>query len=128
MKTSSLTPRQTAFTAAYARHGVAERAAIESGYSRTTARAQSARLLANVGIRAALAELAADARSAAVADTQEVRAWWTAIMRNEAAEMRDRLKASELLARAAGDFAHSDAPATAGIIQVNLRAAPSPIA
>jgi len=107
MTAPPLTPRQAAFVAAYARHGVAERAAIEAGYSERTARGSSARLLANAGIRTALADLAADAHTAAVADAQEVRAWWTKVMRDDEGEMRDRLKASELLARAAGEFVQS---------------------
>lgn len=108
-----LTQRQRAFAESYARHGIAERAAIEAGYSRNTARAQSARLLANVGIAHHIASLASRATDSAVADIAERRAFWTAAMRNTNAELRDRLRASEILARAAGDFiAGNDQPAT----------------
>lgn len=108
-----LTPRQRAFAEGYARHGIAERAAIEAGYSRTTARAQSARLLANVGIANHIASLASRATDSAVADIAERRAFWTSIMRNPNAEVRDRLRASEILARAAGDFIAGDDTTTA---------------
>lgn len=99
-----MTPRQQKFVAAYAEHGIGERAAIEAGYAGTTARAQSARLLANVGIADALAIIAEDAHTEAVADIAEVRSFWSATMRDGKADTRDRLKASELLAKASGQF------------------------
>lgn len=67
-----LTPRQAAFAAAYAKHGVAERAAVEAGYSKRTARAQAARLLANVGIKAEVARLQAKATAVAEVDVARV--------------------------------------------------------
>lgn len=39
-----------------------------------------------------------------IADMAEINAFWTDIMRDEAQEPKDRLKASELRARAAGMF------------------------
>lgn len=39
-----------------------------------------------------------------IATMEEVNAFWTDTMRNEKLEMKDRLKASELRARAAGGF------------------------
>lgn len=39
-----------------------------------------------------------------IADMEEINAFWTETMRDETAERRDRLKASELRARAAGMF------------------------
>ena len=52
-----LSPRQRKFCEEYARTGVAERAAIDAGYSRNTARAQGTRLLENVGVKAYLRKL-----------------------------------------------------------------------
>lgn len=40
----------------------------------------------------------------AVATARERQAWWTSVMRSPAYEMKDRLKASALLARVAGDM------------------------
>ena len=37
-----------------------------------------------------------------IADMEEINAFWTGIIRDEGQEMKDRLKASELRARAAG--------------------------
>lgn len=39
-----------------------------------------------------------------VADMEEINAFWTDTMRNKAYDIKDRLKASELRARAAGGF------------------------
>ena len=39
-----------------------------------------------------------------IADMKEINAFWTEIMRDETAERRDRLKASELRARSMGAF------------------------
>lgn len=39
-----------------------------------------------------------------IADMEEINAFWTETMRDETAERRDRIKASELRARAAGMF------------------------
>ena len=39
-----------------------------------------------------------------IADREEINAFWTGIIRDEGQEMKDRLKASELRARAAGGF------------------------
>lgn len=39
-----------------------------------------------------------------IADMQEINAFWTEIMRDNGADVKDRLKASELRARAAGGF------------------------
>ena len=69
---SALTPRQAAFAAAYAKHGVAERAAVEAGYSEKTARAQVARLLANVGIRSMIDDLQSKATAVAEVDVARV--------------------------------------------------------
>ena len=39
-----------------------------------------------------------------IADMEEINAFWTEIIRDEGQEVKDRLKASELRARAAGGF------------------------
>lgn len=67
-----LSPRQLAFAAAYAKHGVAERAAVEAGYSKATARSMAQRLLTNVGIRAEVDRLQSKATSAAEVDIARV--------------------------------------------------------
>lgn len=101
---ASLTPRQRAFAAAYASHGIAERAAVEAGYSVRTARGSTNRLLANAGVTAELARLAKAADDENIASLRELRGTWTRILRNEDAPMRERLRASELLGKSLGAF------------------------
>lgn len=99
-----MNPRQAKFAAAYARCGVAETAALEAGYSRTTARAQGTRLLANVGIQAEIARLAKMTEQGTIANLVEVRERWTAIMRDDDVDVGQQLRASELLAKSLGGF------------------------
>lgn len=69
----ALTPRQLAFAHAYAKHGVAERAAIEAGYSERTARGSAAtRLLANAGIAEEIERLKSQATEKALVDVKRV--------------------------------------------------------
>ena len=100
-----LTPRQRAFAASYAQHGIAERAALDAGYSPRTARGGAGRLLANVGIRAELDRLAAATDDANIADLRELRTTWTGAMRAEDVAWKERLRASELLGKSLGAFA-----------------------
>ena len=68
----TLSPRHAAFAAAYAKHGNAERAAVEAGYSASTARKQASRLSANVGIAAEVARMIALASDRAQMDVDDV--------------------------------------------------------
>ncbi|QGT78491.1 hypothetical protein GM160_06025 [Guyparkeria halophila] len=104
-----LTERQRRFVEAYAASGNATGAARAAGYKHP--HAQGPRLLENVGVAHVLRELADRERSAAVIDREQRQAWWSAIMRGEITgpdgeppAIRDRLKASELLGKAQGDF------------------------
>ena len=94
--------RQRAFVEAYC--GDAQAAAIAAGYSPKTAKVVGCRMLKNPEI-AGLIEAREMARaSAAVATREERQAFWTAVMRDAAEPMKNRLRASELLGRCCGDF------------------------
>jgi phage terminase small subunit len=99
-----LSGRQERFCQVYAATGIAQRAATEAGYSITTARAQSGRLLANVGVAARIRELTKDVEAATFADGQERRQFWSDTMRDKEVPWVARLRASELLGKASGDF------------------------
>jgi phage terminase small subunit len=100
-----LSGRQERFCQVYAATGIAQRAATEAGYSITTARAQSGRLLANVGVATRIRALTQDGEAATFADGSERRQFWTRVMRGDTgATMAERLRASELLGKASGDF------------------------
>lgn len=100
--TKKLTSRQKAFSHEYARTGNAERAAIEAGYSEKYARARSHEIVGKC--RHLIDELNAEIASLKIADATERQEFWTALMRDEGQDMKDRLKASEILGKAQGDF------------------------
>lgn len=114
MSKQNLSERQRRFVEAYMGEagGVATRAAEIAGYAHP--HVQGARLLANDRIAAAIAER--QDNDPAVATRQERQAFWTRVMRGEQTitingaekilpvEMKDRLRASELLGKTGGDF------------------------
>ena len=96
---------QRAIADAYiANGGNKERAVIEAGYSERYARGNAARLVATSGVQQMIQERNDDIASGRIADMQEINAFWSDTMRNEGADLKDRLKASELRAKAAGMF------------------------
>jgi phage terminase small subunit len=99
-----LTERQRRFVLAFVACGNATQAAREAGYGKPNP--EGARQLAKARVAAAIAEASQARKDAAIADATERQRFWTRIMRGEdgAASMADRLRASELLGRACGDF------------------------
>jgi phage terminase small subunit len=92
--------------------------ATKAGYSENYARAQSHKLLENVGIKTYISERLAELQSQKVADQQEVLEYLTSVMRGEETEQtiigvgelgqeltdievsaKDRIKAAELLGK-----------------------------
>lgn len=102
-----MTPKQQAFVEHYAASGNATEAAKKAGYSARYARENAPKLLQNTTIQDALAALTQAKTQARIATLEERQSFWTAVLRGDEgyeAEMRDRLKASELLSKAHGDF------------------------
>lgn len=102
----ALTEKQRRFCEHYAATANAAAAARLAGYSERTARSQGARLLTFANVQRYIHKLQASAETARVASMQEVREYWTTTMNNTGEKTADRLRASELLARAAGAFLH----------------------
>ena len=98
-----LTAKQQAFVEAY--DGNATQAALKAGYSKKTAYSIGVENLKKPQIAAAIAERNAPASSARIATREERQAFWTGVMRDPAVEMKDRLRASELLGKSECDFA-----------------------
>ena len=103
-KPARLTPRQQAFVERYAACGNATEAARLAGYAEQYAGRFAAQLLEKPLVREALAALTKHVSSARIADAKERQEFWTSMMRDEMQETKDRLKASELLAKKQGDF------------------------
>ena len=97
-----LTPRQRRFVEAYV--GNATKAAAKAGYSAKTAYSQGQRMLKNVAIQTAIQAREAAHMESTISDRKERQVFLTRVMRDEEQGMPQRLKASELLSRIAGDF------------------------
>lgn len=82
-----LNRRQKAFADYYIQFGNAEQAAIKAGYSQAYARAQSYKLLENVGIREYIDELIEKADEQRVAKSKEVLETLTRILRRQEKEV-----------------------------------------
>lgn len=98
--------RQRRFCEFYAASGNAAQAAREAGYSERTARQQGERLLTNVDVQGFIRELQDQAAAGRIASMLQVKAFWSAVMNDPSEKTSDRLRAGELLAKAAGEFLH----------------------
>ena len=100
-----LTAKQQAWIDYYKQGHTATEAARLAGY-----KAKSDKAYQNIGSEnlGKLGDYIADRDAALeaprIADMAEINAFWTEIIRDEAKDLKDRLKASELRARAAGGF------------------------
>lgn len=98
--------RQRRFAEAFAACGNAAQAAREAGYSEKTARSQGQRLLTDVDILRYVRELQDQAAAGRIASMLQVKAFWSDVLNDPAEKTADRLRAGELLAKAAGAFLH----------------------
>lgn len=98
-----LTERQRKFCEAYSANGGNQTKAAEfAGYANPEPRA--AELVRNSKIINALEMLRCATTAASIATREERQSFWTQAMRDEARELKDRLKASELLGKSQADF------------------------
>ncbi len=114
--------KQQKFADEYIITGNIEQSAIKAGYSKNYARAQSHKLLANVGVKSYIEKRLEEIKSEKVADQQEVMEYLTAVIRgqvtdeqllvigdgefgseverhNKRSDTSDRTKAAELLGK-----------------------------
>ena len=96
----------SAFVDYYAACGNATESARKAGYSDKNAGVNADKLLKNPKIQHALAERNKEVSQSRIATIKERQEFWTSVLRGEFddAEMKDRLKASELLGKCQGDF------------------------
>ena len=97
-----LNAKQKAFSEHYA--GNATEAAVKAGYSPRSAEVTGARLLRNAKVQAAIQEREKTESRSRIATRQDRQRFWTEVMQNGKEEMKDRLKASELLGKSECDF------------------------
>lgn len=102
----ALSKKQDAFALCFDGHGTAS--AIKAGYPEKTAAATASRLLKNVKVLQAIQkrqdkELKQGIRPH-IATRLDRQAFWTEVMNDKDQEMKNRLKASELLGKSEADF------------------------
>jgi phage terminase small subunit len=82
----------------------AAEAARQAGYSAAYANRQAAQLLDNPRVAAYLRGLNEQIAAPGIAAAVERQEWWSEVMRDDDQDIGTRLKASELLGKAQGDF------------------------
>lgn len=98
-----LTARQRRFVEAY--DGNASEAARQAGYSAKWADKFGPNLIGkNREIAAAIREREEKRVNSLILSREQRQVFWSTVVQDEDADMRDRLKASELLGRSEGDF------------------------
>lgn len=100
--------QQKRFAEYYAAYPNATEAAKQAGYSPRTARSQGQRLLTSVDIQRYIREIQDRAAEKRILTIAQTKAFWSDIVNDKNEKTANRLKASELLARAAGAFIHTE--------------------
>lgn len=78
--------------------------ALKAGYSNSYANHMAYKLLENVEVKNYIKELSKDGESKRIATAEDVQAFWTDILNNPEEQTKNRLRASELLAKVQGLF------------------------
>ena len=99
-----MTEKQRRFAQAYSIDPNATSAAKAAGYSEKSAYSTGQRLLKNAEVRDFLHSINAPIEEEQVANTTEIRLFWSRVMNDPAEKTSTRLKASELLAKTSGMF------------------------
>lgn len=96
--------RQRRFCQCYNANPNATQAAILAGYSQRTARSIGAELLTKPDIVDYIKELSAEANAERIAKADEVKEYWTSVLRDDEQRTEIRMRAGELLMKAGGEF------------------------
>lgn len=112
----ALTAKQRAFVEAYA--GNATEAALQAGYSARTARSIGQKLLTKVDIQQAIKEREPQRLAPLIWSREQRQKFWSEVANDPNQDMRDRLRASELLGKSECDF--TDRLKLDGSVEVNI--------
>jgi phage terminase small subunit len=99
-----LTEKQKRFADYYIETGNATESAIRAGYSQNTATETGYENLRKPHIKEYIEERNKALESDRIANMEEVKTFWTNTMRNGNADLKDRLKASEYIAKTNAAF------------------------
>ena len=103
MDNKPINPKRQAFCREYVVDHNGTQAAIRAGYSKKTASTQADQLLHILEVKQEIGRIDAETRQKSVATRKIRQEFWTDTMQN-APNMIDRLRASELLGRSEADF------------------------
>lgn len=117
---NELTTKQQRFVDLYAGNGT--EAAIQAGYSPKNAFKIGSDLLQKTTVAAAIQAREAERMQGPIANRQNRQEFWTATMRDGEQPMRERLKASELLAKSEGDFLERVEHSGTGLAEIIIEA------
>ena len=99
-----MTDKQALFVQEYLTSLNATQAARAAGYSAHTASAIGAENLRKPEIKQAIKAAMTERKDSLTATREQRKEFWTQIMNDDSADMKHRLRASELLAKSEGDF------------------------
>ena len=97
-----LTPKQKAFADEYILTGNVTQSATKAGYKKPNV--QGSQNLAKLSIQEYIKDKNKSLESAKIADMEEVKQFWSNLLRDNESDPKDRLKASELIAKTNGAF------------------------
>ncbi|MGN1230559.1 MAG: terminase small subunit [Anaerotignum sp.] len=97
-------------------------AAREAGYSERSAREIARKLLTDVDILDYIRKLQDEAAATRIKSVIQTKAFWSSVMDDSTQKMKDRLRASELLAKSAGAFIdpHEETRFECGEVQIYM--------
>jgi phage terminase small subunit len=78
--------------------------ALKAGYSNSYANHLAYKLLENIEIQDYIKELSKDGENKRISTAEDVQRFWTSVMNDVNEQMKNRLRASELLAKTQGLF------------------------
>lgn len=101
-----LTPKQKKFADFYLQSGNATESYIQAGYSgnRESANVNASKLIRNYRVKKYLEDFNKKEEEKNIIKIQEIREFWTSIIRDKDKDMNFRIKASELMAKSFGVF------------------------
>jgi phage terminase small subunit len=119
-----LTEKQKRFCDYYIKTANAAQSAIEAGYSKKTAKQMGAENLAKPYLSEYIQKRNKELENERIAGIQEVKEFWTKVLRSqhfEEVNIRDKLKASEYIAKVNGAFIDKVEHSGALPININLK-------
>lgn len=102
----ALTEQQKKFCDNFIKSGNATQSYMDAGYTAkgAAARANASRLLTYDNVKEYIEQRSKSIEKDTIAGIQEVKEFWTEILRSEKQDVKDRMKASELMAKTYGAF------------------------